>query len=53
MAAIGGRHPSTEVVMTGRYAPQWLIDAAQLVTDMHEVKHYYQQGVLSRDGYDH
>ncbi len=53
MAAIEGRHPSTEVVITGRYAPQWLVDAAQLVTDMREVKHYYQQGVLSRDGYDH
>lgn len=51
--AIGGRHPSTEVAITGRYAPQWLVDAAQLVTDMREVKHYYHQGVLSRDGYDH
>lgn len=51
--ALSRRHPATEVIVTGRYAPQWLIDAAQLVTDMQEVKHYYQQGVLSRTGYDH
>lgn len=43
---------STEVVITGRKAPQQLIDVADLVTDMQEVKHYYQQGVLSRDGID-
>jgi cob(I)alamin adenosyltransferase len=44
---------STEVVLTGRYAPQELIDKADLVTDMVEVKHYYSQGVLSRNGIDH
>ena len=35
-----------------RYAPQCLIDKADLVTEMQEVKHYYTQGVLSRDGID-
>lgn len=43
----------TEVVLTGRYAPKELIDIADLVTEMVEVKHYYTQGVLSRDGFDH
>lgn len=42
----------TEVIITGRYAPQELIDIADLVTNMVEVKHYYTQGVLSRDGID-
>ena len=46
------KHPETEVVVTGRYASQELIDIADLVTDMREVKHYYTQGVLSRDGID-
>lgn len=50
--ALHARRPATEIVMTGRYAPQELIDAADLVTDMQEVKHYYTQGVLSRDGID-
>ncbi len=44
---------NTEVVLTGRYAPKELIDIADLVTEMKEVKHYYTQGVLSRDGFDH
>lgn len=46
-----GRDPGTELVMTGRYAPQALIDAADLVTDMTEVRHYYAtMGVVSRKG---
>ena len=42
----------TELVITGRYAPDELIDVADLVTEMKEVKHYYSQGVLSREGID-
>jgi cob(I)alamin adenosyltransferase len=42
----------TEVVLTGRYAPKELIDMADLVTEMVEIKHYYSQGVLSRSGID-
>lgn len=47
------KHVATEVVITGRCAPQDLIDIADLVTDMREVKHYYSKGVLSRNGIDH
>lgn len=50
--ALNRRHPAVEVVVTGRYAPQELIDATDLVTEMREIKHYYTQGVLSRDGID-
>lgn len=39
-----------EVVLTGRRAPQELIERADLVTEMREVKHYYQQGVTARIG---
>lgn len=46
------KRPETELIVTGRYAPQELIDGADLVTEMREVKHYYTQGVLSRDGID-
>ena len=52
ITALHQRNPAIEVVITGRKAPQELIDMADLVTDMQEVKHYYQQGVLSRDGID-
>ncbi|NCD08031.1 MAG: cob(I)yrinic acid a,c-diamide adenosyltransferase [Negativicutes bacterium] len=43
----------TEVITTGRYAPQALIEIADLVTDMQAVKHYFFNGVHSRDGIDH
>ena len=40
----------TELVCTGRNAPQWLLDRADLVTEMKEVRHYYEQGVPARKG---
>lgn len=46
------RLPTVEVVLTGRGAPPELIAQADLVTEMREVKHYYQKGILSRPGID-
>ena len=40
----------TELVLTGRGVPQEIIDAADLVTEMKEIKHYYQKGVEARRG---
>lgn len=39
-----------EVVLTGRYAPSWLVRRADLVTEMREKKHYYNKGVKARPG---
>lgn len=39
-----------EVVITGRYADEKIIAAADLVTEMREIKHYYAQGIEARDG---
>jgi cob(I)alamin adenosyltransferase len=47
---IKSKPESVEVVFTGRYAPPEVIEAADLVTEMVEVKHYYQKGVLAREG---
>jgi len=47
---IKNKPENVEVVFTGRYAPQEVIDAADLVTEMVEIKHYYQNGVEARDG---
>ncbi len=44
------RPENVELVLTGRRAPRELIERADLVTEMREVKHYYQQGVLARNG---
>ena len=39
-----------ELILTGRYCPRELIELADLVTEMEEVKHYYQKGIKSRMG---
>ena len=39
-----------ELILTGRYAPQEIIDMADLVTEMKEIKHYYQEGIQAREG---
>jgi cob(I)alamin adenosyltransferase len=40
-----------EVVLTGRYAPPEILGAADLITEMREVLHYYaDKGVQARDG---
>jgi cob(I)alamin adenosyltransferase len=41
---------NVEVILTGRYAPQEIIDRADLVTEMKEIKHYYSKGVPARVG---
>ncbi|MGM0365213.1 MAG: cob(I)yrinic acid a,c-diamide adenosyltransferase [Actinomycetota bacterium] len=39
-----------ELILTGRFAHRDIVEKADLVTEMQEVKHYYQQGVLARAG---
>ncbi len=39
-----------ELVITGRGAVQQIIEKADLVTEMREIKHYYKEGVKARTG---
>ena len=39
-----------ELVITGRYADEKVMEAADLVTEMREIKHYHAQGVQARRG---
>ena len=48
--ALRQRPPQVEVVLTGREAPPELMELADLVTEMHPVKHYFQAGVKAREG---
>ena len=47
---IKAKPDTVELILTGRYCPKELIDLADLVTEMEEVKHYYQKGITSRRG---
>jgi cob(I)alamin adenosyltransferase len=47
---IDSKPDSVELVITGRYAHPLLMERADLVTEMREVKHYFHQGVEARMG---
>jgi cob(I)alamin adenosyltransferase len=47
---MAARPSHVELILTGRGAPEELMESADLVTEMREVKHYYQRGVASREG---
>lgn len=50
LALVAARPAQVELVTTGRNAHEALIERADLVTEMREVKHYYTQGVSARIG---
>ncbi len=47
---IESKPKAVELVITGRYADEKVMEAADLVTEMREVKHYGKQGVKARRG---
>ena len=47
---IKNRPVGIEIVITGRNAPEELINEADLVTEMREIKHYYSRGIKARTG---
>ena len=47
---IRARPEEVELVITGRGADPRVIKEADLVTEMKEIKHYYQRGIEARDG---
>ncbi len=49
---LNDRPSSTTLILTGRGAPQEVIDRADTVTEMREVKHAYRQGILAIRGVD-
>jgi|UniRef100_A0A7V3VUI0 cob(I)alamin adenosyltransferase len=42
-----------EVVITGRYMPEEFNDYADLISEIREVKHYFQKGVRARKGFEY
>lgn len=50
VAALAGRAPGQHVVITGRYAPQPLLDAADLVTEMTKIRHPMDAGRKGQRG---
>ncbi|AOY57626.1 CobO2: predicted cob(I)yrinic acid a,c-diamide adenosyltransferase [Desulfococcus multivorans] len=45
-----GKPHDIELILTGRYCPPELMEKADLVTEMKEIRHYYQKGIPARKG---
>ena len=50
LALINNKPQHVELVLTGRYAHEAIIEKADLVTEMQEIKHYYEKGIEARKG---
>lgn len=50
LVALWRESPRCELVLSGRTKLQSVLDAADLVTEMRKVKHYYDQGLFARRG---
>lgn len=51
LTALRQRDPMLHIIITGRDAPQALIEFADMVTEMREIKHPYKtQGILAQKG---
>ena len=49
---IDGRPGNVEMVLTGRKMPDEVLERANLITEMREIRHPYSQGVPARKGID-
>ena len=48
--SIRAKQPHLHLILTGRNAPQELVDAADLVTEMKEIKHPFHAGIFAQQG---
>lgn len=53
LSLLEARPLRTTLILTGRGAPQDIIDCADTVTEMREIKHAYRQGILAQRGVDY
>ncbi|MDP2750495.1 MAG: cob(I)yrinic acid a,c-diamide adenosyltransferase [Nanoarchaeota archaeon] len=53
MMLIDSRKPHIELILTGRDAPRELLNRADLVTEMKEIKHPFRKGIEGRKGIEY
>ena len=53
LALLKEKPPQTHIILTGRNAPPELIETADLVTEMREIKHPMKRGIPAQQGIDY
>lgn len=53
LSVLESRREGVDVVLTGNHATPAIIDAADLVTEMREIKHPFRKGIRAKEGIDY
>lgn len=53
MEFIKGKPEHLELILTGRDAPEEVIEISDYVTEMREIKHPYEKGIIARRGIEY
>jgi len=53
IALIKSKPANLDVILTGRYAPAEIIEIADTVSDIQEIKHHYNKGIKDRAGIEY
>ena len=53
LALIGTRPASVDLILTGRYAPPGIVDIADTVSEIREIRHHHAAGVKERAGIEY
>lgn len=53
ISALKSRRPMKHVILTGRNCPEEIVQIADLVTQMNQIKHPYTEGIRAQKGIDY
>lgn len=53
VGVVQAKKPSVELVLTGRHMPEEVLALADLITEMHQVKHPFELGIVARRGIEY
>jgi len=53
IALIQSKPTALDLILTGRYAPQEIMDLADTVSEVREIKHHYNAGIKDRAGIEY
>ncbi|KAF2956981.1 cob(I)yrinic acid a,c-diamide adenosyltransferase [Marinitoga sp. 38H-ov] len=47
------KHEKTTIILTGRYAPKEFYEIADMVSEVKEIKHHFQKGIIAQEGIEY
>lgn len=53
VALVRNKPPLVDLILTGRYAPQEILELADTVSEIREVRHHYNAGIKDRAGIEY